>query len=114
MNGDLSKLYTSAKDFYTLEGNIVMKLAPNAAMDVCRTADLYGLVVARIEGGIWHNPQFEARLDCIWDGIDLPTDPAEASKNNENAARFIDEEKDVHSAFIVTTAPMSGWPHIAK
>jgi hypothetical protein len=34
----------------------------------------HGLVVVRIEEGIWHSPGFEARLDCIWDGADSAID----------------------------------------
>ncbi|WP_244102159.1 hypothetical protein [Burkholderia ambifaria] len=74
MNIDRSRVYDSADDFFSLDGSIVMKLSTEAAIAVCEQAAQHGLVVARIEGGIWHFPGFEARLDCIWDGADPPID----------------------------------------
>jgi hypothetical protein len=71
------RLYDRAKDFFEQNGNAVMKLGRVAA--ACRAAAPQGLVVVKIEGGIWKNGTFEARLDAIWGGIDPPTD-------NESAA----------------------------
>jgi Colicin-E5 Imm protein len=111
MKGDQTKLYEEERDFYELEGNIVMKLVPGAAIAVCQSAARHGLVIARIEGGIWHNPGFEARYDCIWDGADPPIDLDAALANNMEAAEFIERQRHGHGAFILTAAPMSGWPH---
>ncbi len=77
-----------------------MKLTPAAAKKVCRIATTRGLLIKRIEGGIWHNPGFEARLDCIWDAKDwLRNDPEE---NNSLAVQFIDDELRRHDVFIIT------------
>jgi hypothetical protein len=114
MKRDVGQRYTLAEDFFALEGSVAMKLTPAAAIDVCRIAAQRGLVIARIEGGIWHSPGFESRLDCIWDGADPPLTFVEAQRNNEDAAKFIAEEKDLHDVFILTAPPISGWPHLKK
>lgn len=111
MNADRTKLYEEERDFYELEGNMVMKLVPEAAIAVCSSAARHGPVIARIEGGIWHNPGFEARYDCIWNGADPPIDFDAAAINNTEAAEFIERERNKHGAFILTAAPMTGWPH---
>ena len=88
-----------------------MRLTAAAAIDVCIEADLHGLVIARVEGGIWHNPGFEARVDCIWDGADPPIALLSARENNRRAADFIRDQSRRHSAFILTAPPVTGWPH---
>jgi Colicin-E5 Imm protein len=82
-----------------------MKLTPSAASSVCREAADHNLVIARIEGGIWHAPGFEARLDCIWDGLDPPMVREAAIENNNRAADFIRSESGRHNAFVLTTFP---------
>jgi len=109
MNIDRSRIYDSADDFFSLDGSIVMKLSTDAAVAVCERAAQHGLVVARIEGGIWHFPGFEARLDCIWDGADPPIDLDAAERNNQRAAEFIRSESPPHDVFLVTSPPMTGW-----
>ena len=111
MNGDRNRLYTEARDFYELDGSVVMKLSPLAALNVCRTAANHGLIVARIEGGIWHDPGFEARYDSIWDGADPPLGVEVAVVNNNAAAEFVEGQSQTHSAFILTTPPITGCPH---
>jgi hypothetical protein len=113
MEADRNKLYDSAQFFFDDAGSGAMKLSPEAAIEVCRAASSRGLVVARVEGGIWHHPGFEARLDCIWDGADPPLEQSEAEVNNRNAANFIREERGEHDAFVITAPPQSGWPHRA-
>ncbi|MDR0780002.1 MAG: colicin immunity protein [Pseudomonadales bacterium] len=103
------QLYESSDDFFTLGGSAVMQLSTNAAISVCERAAQQGLVVARIEGGIWHSPGFEARIDCIWDGVDPPVDFEAADRNNLIAAEFIRSESQVHDAFIVTAPRMTGY-----
>jgi hypothetical protein len=103
--------YESAEDFFRLGGSVVMKLSPTAAIEVCNKAADRGFLVARIEGGIWSAPQFEARLDCIWDGADPPIDKDGARRNNEIAAQFIKDEMGRHNAFVLTTPPITGWAH---
>jgi len=74
-------------------------------------ASARGSVVARVEGGLWHNPGFEARTDFIWDGADPPVDLAAAARNNGDAAEFVREESASHNCFIVTAPSIDGWPH---
>ncbi|MFC0576319.1 colicin immunity protein [Paraburkholderia solisilvae] len=106
---DRSKRYTDLEDFFSLHGSVVMKLTPEAAIAVCEQAAQRGLVVARIEGGIWHNPKFEARIDCIWDGADPPIASQAAHENNLSAIEFIRSVLPEHSAFIITAPPITGW-----
>lgn len=106
---DRSKRYTDPEEFFALHGSVVMKLSPEAAIAVCEQAAHRGLLVARIEGGIWHNPKFEARIDCIWDGADPPLDAEAAHVNNLSAIEFIRSELPEHSAFIITAPPITGW-----
>jgi hypothetical protein len=114
MKGDRTRLYDSSYDFFELDGTDVMTLTSTAAQDVCRKALEHGVVVVRIEGGIWHNPGFEARLDCIWDGVDPPVSETEAAINNARALEMIREESEVHDGFIITTAPLTGYKHKSK
>ena len=114
MKGDRKWLYTNERDFYELDGSVVMKLSPQAALNVCRSAASHGLVVARIEGGFWHNPGFEARYDCIWDGADPPLSVQAAIVNNNAAVKFVESESQMHDAFIITAPPITGWPHKAR
>lgn len=109
MKIDLQKRYDSSNDFFALGGSVVMKLSTNAAIAVCESAAEHGLVIARVEGGIWHIPGFEARLDCIWDGVDPPVDRRLAEQNNRTAAAFIRLEGEVHDVFVLTAPSMMGW-----
>jgi|SRR5688572_14471923 len=106
-----NRLYDSAADYFRLNGNAIMKLTPEAAIDVCLEAAQRGLVVVRIEGGIWHSPGFEARLDCIWDGAEPPIDLENAIANNARAAEDIRRERVIHGAFIICDAPLTGYRH---
>lgn len=94
-----------------MHGSALMKLTVDAAIDVCLRAARHGLVVVRVEGGIWHAPGFEATVDCIWDGTEPPVDDSAAHRNNLEAAEFIARERFIHTAFVVTAPPISGWPH---
>ncbi|WP_244321901.1 hypothetical protein [Burkholderia reimsis] len=67
------------------------------------------MVIVRIEGGIWNFPGFEARLDCIWDGVDPPIDGGAAEQNNLAAVEFIHSNSDVHDVFVVTAPRMTDW-----
>ena len=111
MSAARDHLYDSPNDFFQLKGSVWMRLTPTAAAQVCAEAAKNGSVVARVEGGIWHDPGFEARGDCIWDGIDPPVDSSKAEANNVQAANFIRSEAKRHSAFILTAPPLTGWPH---
>ncbi|MGE8567061.1 MAG: colicin immunity protein [Achromobacter sp.] len=109
MKVDRQHRYESSNEFFTLDGSVIMKLSTDAAVEVCELAAQRGLVVARIEGGIWHSPGFEARLDCIWDGADPPVELKVAEENNMEAANFIRSEREMHDVFIITAPRRSGW-----
>ncbi|MCM3609567.1 colicin immunity protein [Cupriavidus pauculus] len=109
MKIDFQQRYDSSDDFFTLGGSVVMKLSTNAAVAVCESAVEHGLVIARVEGGIWHAPGFEARLDCIWDGVDPPVNRRMAEQNNCAAAAFIRLESGMHDVFVLTAPSMTGW-----
>ena len=111
MKGDRTKLYDSASAFFDLGGSAVMYLATTAAIDACSQAASQGLVVVRIEGGIWRAFTFEARLDCIWDGADPPLGGEAAAENNRLAADFIRRQGETHNAFVLTAAPTTGYKH---
>lgn len=106
-----NEIFLNAEDFFMLKGSVWMRMVPAAAVEVCIRAAAEGLVVARIEGGIWHSPGFEARHDCIWDGADPPISEPEAHLNNLLAANFIRAEMDNHDVFILTAPPITGWAH---
>lgn len=59
------------------------------------------MYILKIEGGIWHNPGFEARIDCIWDSLN-DLSKISIQKNNQIVMNFMIEEKDIHNAFIIT------------
>jgi hypothetical protein len=107
-------LFENENEFFSLNGSAWMRLSPTAAIKVCQASAENGKVVARIEGGIWHFPGFEARHDCIWDGLDPPLSKADAHLNNLAAVDFILEEMSFHTAFILTAPPVTGWPHKAR
>jgi hypothetical protein len=106
MDVDRTMLYDSPGDFFEPSGNAIMKLTPSAAAGVCLEATAHQLVVLGVEGGIYDETGFEARLDCIWDGLNTPHDQASAHENNLRAVEFIREKSDIHNAFIITISPL--------
>lgn len=86
---DKSKLYTSIHDFFILGGDVNMRLSRETAIELCESAIDYDILIWKIEGGIFHNPKFEARLDAIWDGVDPPISKEEAIENNNFAVKFL-------------------------
>jgi len=109
MSIDRTRRYETAEPFFELGGSVVMILSTDAAISVCLLAASRGLVIARVEGGLWHSPGFEARVDCIWDGIDPPASGEQADENNRLAAEFIRDESGVHDAFVLTAPSIGGW-----
>lgn len=109
MTIDRQKLYDQSSDFLALDGSAAMKLSRQAAMGLCTDAAAHGFVLVKVEGGIWANGTFEARLDAIWDGADPPLARAEAQQNNLRAARFIRSCDQAYNAFILTTAFLAGY-----
>lgn len=102
MKGDRRRIYDSMEDFFNLDGSILMKLTPGAAISVCATAETRELFVLRIEGGMWRRPGFEARVDCIWDGVPNCINTGQAKLNNQAAAAFIRSRSDMHDVFLLT------------
>jgi hypothetical protein len=109
MGVDRSALHSDPSAFFRHGGSAWLKLTPVAAKSVCAQAASHGLVVVRVEGGLWRNPGFEARVDCIWDGADPPLSLEDAELNNSKAMCDIEREEATHSAFIITTAPLGGY-----
>ncbi|MDF1585606.1 colicin immunity protein [Marinimicrococcus flavescens] len=109
MRVDENKLYESGDDFFNLEGNWLMLMTPDAAVDACMKAVDRGIVVVRVEGGIWHSDTgpFEMRYDCIWDGDDPPMNSENALENNVRAADFIRSMN--YNAFILGVASIRGY-----
>ncbi|MEN5159257.1 colicin immunity protein [Achromobacter spanius] len=102
MKGDRRGIYDSMEEFFNLDGSILMKLTPGAAISVCAAAETCGLFVLRIEGGMWRHPGFEARVDCIWDGVPNCMNTNQAKLNNQTAAAFIRSRSDVRDVFLIT------------
>jgi len=103
---DRGRRYDDWMDFFRLEGSVVMRLTRAAAIEVAARAASRNRVISRVEGGVWLDPYFESRGDCIWDGIDPPTSVEAAEENNVAAQLFI---RDVYAdVFILTAPPLSG------
>lgn len=111
MKPDRKKRYDDPEDYFRLGGSVTMRLTGAAAMEVCQTAAVKGLIVVRVEGGNWHHPGFQPSLACIWDGADPPVTVERAHENNSKAAAFIEEESEEYDVFILTDAPITGYRH---
>lgn len=101
---DSTHLYDDGILFFQLNGNAVMRLTKTAAISVCRLATDRGLHVLRVEGGIWHSPGFEARVDSIWDSKFDKIDEQSIIINNEYAVEFIESESMDINSFILTVS----------
>ncbi len=85
-----TRRFDDAGVFFLKRGSVWMKLTKDAAavtIDQCTQKDI---AVSIIEGGIWREPGFEARLDAIWHS-DFDTKPelAAIESNNSKALAFI-------------------------
>ncbi len=114
MTFNRSQLFHTPSDFFSLGGSGAMKLSAKAAYDLCKEASDRDFLIIRIEGGIWSPRGFEARLDCIWDGMLPPVTRKQARKNNIRAAELVHEESTMvrqdsapYNAFIFTVCPIS-------
>lgn len=99
-----NEMYSDAQEYFELDGSGIMKLTPDAAVSVCNESTKIGATVSIVEGGLWHSPGFEARLDCIWHGLYKEMDKQKVMENNLKAVEFINDNKDSHNAFVVTTS----------
>ena len=103
---ETSILYDSADEFFKLEGNVNMRLTPEAAIEVCAMARKKGFYVGRLEGGVFHDPGFEARIDAIWDCKNYLQDDRIYENNILAIEDLIEEIKlGKHNAFLVTLIP---------
>ena len=96
--------------FFTRDTGREFFLSTSAAIEVCKFAADEGLVIARIEGGVYNDGEFMPRVACIWDGVDPPVSILRARRNNQDAAKFVETESSEHNAFVITAPPTSGWP----
>ena len=81
-----------------------MKLAKPAACEVIATCSKRGIGISIVEGGIWHEPGFEARLDAIWHSeFDRAEAVADVTANNLLARRFVDELPGKYDTAIIST-----------
>ena len=103
MDSSITILIKSANTFFESRIRNKLKLDKPTAISVCRQCEEHGLLVFRIEGGIWWGSKFEVRLDSIWDGCDLPCDRNTARKNNLLAEKFVEAEPEEYNAFIITS-----------
>jgi len=108
MTIDPLRRYESPDDFFHLNGSVTMKVSADAAIAICERAIEHELFVSRIEGGCWHSPGFEARLDSIWDGVNMPVNREAATRNNQAAAEFVRSESVLHDVFIITSESITG------
>lgn len=79
-----------------------MKLALQASLDVANRCTKEGIAISIVEGGIWHNPGFEARLDAIWHSK-FDVMPEKVAANNEDAIQFIRDFDDAYDTAIIST-----------
>lgn len=101
---DGTQLYDDGFLFFQLNGNAVMRLTRTAAISVCRLATDRGLHVLRVEGGIWHSPGFEARVDSIWDSKFGEINDCSIVGNNQSAESFIKGEELYIDSYILTVS----------
>jgi hypothetical protein len=100
-------VYGDIKLFFDLNGNNLMRLTPDAAIELCNHLKEKNIVVVCVEGGIWNDKKFQARLDAIWTGKKPPMNPVDLAINNDRAIASILEDREQCNAFIVSTLPNS-------
>lgn len=93
--------YDTADDFFTHDGDSIMKLNTDAAINVCKLAFSEKCVISAIEGGIWQNPGFQSNLNSIWNS---ELSGSNYQEINERAIKFIKEVKQSENVdtFIIT------------
>lgn len=105
MNLRYDILYSDPNSFFELKGNNLMRLTPSAAIELCNLLTERNIVTVCVEGGIWDNSKFEARLDAIWTGKKPPMKSMDLAKNNMKAINSIIEDSEQCNAFIISTLP---------
>ncbi|MEQ1900829.1 MAG: colicin immunity protein [Devosia sp.] len=89
---------------FAVSGNQTVFLTSDAALRVCREAAAQGLLVYRIEGGIWWEGRgCEMRLDAIWDSqVDPPVAAAVANTSNLRLASLVANDPKSCDTFVVS------------
>jgi hypothetical protein len=87
-----------------------MYLTADAALSVCAAAGARGLLIYRIEGGIWHEGHgCEMRLDAIWDSrVEPPVSAAEANASNLRLASLMRDEPEGCDTFVLSMIAIEG------
>ncbi|HWA19737.1 MAG TPA: colicin immunity protein [Devosia sp.] len=87
-----------------------MYLTADAALGVCAAAATRGLLIYRIEGGIWHEGRgCEMRLGAIWDSrVEPPVDVTEANASNLRLASLIRDEPENCDTFVLSMIAIEG------
>jgi hypothetical protein len=84
-----------------------MKLSRRAAEELAENLEREGEIIVRIEGGVWHDPGFEARLDEIWDAVVRPnTSQTLYDFTNLDALNFIKTRSSLIDTFILTSVKL--------
>jgi hypothetical protein len=99
--GEYTRVIQDADEFLRDRRDGALLSGP-AAVNACLLAGFCDLYVGRIEGGIFHDPGFESRMDSIWTGIREPESREEAVRWNQEAAAFVSDQ--------MTTSPDPNLP----
>lgn len=97
----MSALYDDPEAFFARRGRSTF-LTLDAAVRVCELSSERGLVIYRVEGGIWRSPGFEARYDAIWDGQMPPLSTDAARSNNSRAIEMIQHDNAGCDTFVIS------------
>ena len=88
-----SERFEERDEFFEQNGSVWMKLTKEAAIAVVEQCEAENRAVSIVEGGIWQDPGFEARLDAIWhSGFDKKPVGQSLSENNAAALGFLAAE----------------------
>jgi hypothetical protein len=102
--GGLSGRVADPEARFAVSGNQTVFLTSDAALRVCAEAAARGLLVYRIEGGIWREGRgCEMRLGAIWDSqVDPPIAVAVANTNNLRLASMVRNDPESCDTFVVS------------
>lgn len=115
----ISNLYDEPESFFRLNGSARMKLTARTALEVCKICTENNIVIAYIEGGVYFNETFEARIDAIWRGFGIPFQH-DTKYMNDRAALFIQNQSPTCNGFILTIMTRAdsdhsgSYPHAVK
>ena len=101
---DRTTLFENAEAFFAKSGSPWMKLPRAIASEVIEGCSKRQVAVSIVEGGIWHSPGFEHRLDAIWHSeFDVKPGDSLVEKNNNEALSFIKQLPSNHDVAIIST-----------